>query len=476
MTKAKGVLGALGLAALLAGCSLTPEYQRPEAPVPEAFPAAEAVDAEQARVAAEIGWREFFPDPRLRELIATALENNRGLRQALLNIEQARALYDIQAVEERPQIGAATSAARTRTPGGLTGTGRSVTRTQYEVGLTLTAWELDFFGRLESLSEAALAEYLATRQAQRATRIALVANVARAYLAERAFAEQLALARQTLQARRSAYGLVQQRAQAGAASALDLRQAEVLVAAARVAVAALVRQHAQAVNALNLLVGKTVDRLPEPMPLDEQDIVADIPVGLPSQLLTLRPDVLAAEQRLIAANANIGAARAAFFPRISLTAGAGVASDELSGLFDSGGGTWSFVPQIALPIFDWGRNERNLDLAQVRENLAVVEYEQTIREAFREVADALVALEALEEQLAAQKQLLAAQAARLDLAEQRYDAGVANFLEVLDARRELFEAEQALVEVRRLSLSNAIDLYSALGGGLVAESVEAVEE
>jgi multidrug efflux system outer membrane protein len=467
---------ALALAALLSGCSLTPDYQRPAAPVPVQFPA-DAEGAPGTVALADIGWREFFPDERLQALIETALENNRNLRRAVLDIEQARALYDIRVSERLPEVGAASSAARTRTPGGLSPTGSPAVRTQYEVGVVVSAWELDFFGRLQSLSEAALAEFLATEEARRATQISLVAEVARSYLTERALAEQLALARQTLASRRESYQLVQQRYQAGAASRLELRQADVLVQTARVAVAALVRQHAQAVNALSLLVGKAVEELPAPQSLAQQNIITELPENLGSEVLLQRPDVLAAEQRLLAANANIGAARAAFFPRVSLTAGLGRASSDLSDLFTFGGGTtWSFIPQITLPIFDAGRVRRNLDLAEVRENLAVVEYEETIQEAFLDVANALVARDALEEQLSAQRLLLEAQAERLQLAEQRYEAGIASFLEVLDARRDLFDAEQTLVQTRQLRLSNSIDLYRALGGGLQAQTARPAAE
>ncbi len=462
-------LSALALAGLLlSGCSLTPEYQRPEAPLEAAYPGvapAAAVDEEAVRVA-DIGWRDFFADARLQALIEAALESNRDLRRAALNVEQARALYDIREADQWPSVGVGGSATRQRTPGGVSPTGEASTNTRYEVGVTLSAWELDFFGRLDSLSEVALAEYLATEEARRAAQISLVAEVARVYLAERAAAEQLELARQTLEARRGAFDLVRQRYEAGAASRLDLQQADVLVQSARVSVAALTRQHAQALNALNLLVGETVADLPQAQPLSAQTVLSDLPPGLPSELLSQRPDIRAAERQLMAANANIGAARAAFFPRITLTAGVGTASGELSELFSSDTGTWSFMPQLVLPIFDAGRNRTNLRLAEVRENIAVVEYEQTIQNAFREVADALVAREALDEQVEAQERLLEAQAGRLQLAEQRYQGGVASFLEVLDARRELFDAEQSLLQTRQLRLTNTIDLYRALGGGL----------
>ncbi|NLO79984.1 MAG: efflux transporter outer membrane subunit [Xanthomonadaceae bacterium] len=462
------------LLGLLSGCaSLAPEYQRPEAPVPASYPGGQAGAVAGIR-AVDIGWREFFQDPRLQALIETALEHNRDLRSAVLNIEAARAAYNIQSAERLPSLDAQGSFSRGRTPATLSPTGQDRTTSQYQVGLGIAAFELDFFGRVSSLSEAALAEFLATEEAARAAQISLVAEVGRAYLAERAFAEQLELARQTLAAREDSLRLVRQRFEAGAASALELWQAETLVESARVSVAALERQQAQAGNALALLVGAPLAQLelPAPLPLSQLSVLTDIPPGLPSELLVQRPDIRAAEQRLISANANIGAARAAFFPRITLTGTVGTASTELSDLFGSGSGLWSFMPQITVPIFNSGRNRAALALAEVRRHQAVADYERTIQQAFREVADALVARASLERQLAAQERLLAAQRERLRLAQQRYESGVADYLEVLDAQRELFAAEQALVETRQLRLQNAIDFYRAAGGGLLERSAE----
>lgn len=465
------------LAGLLAGCAtMAPEYERPESPTADTYPAA----IQGTIRAVDIGWRDFFQDARLQDLIETALEHNRDLRLAVLNIEAARAAYNIQSAERLPNLNAQGSFTRSRTPESVSMLpGRpAFTSSQYQVGLGMAAFELDLFGRVRSLSEAALAQYLATEEAARSAQISLVAEVARAYLAERAFAEQLNLARRTVQAREDSYQLAKQRFEAGAASALDLRQVETLLEQARVSAAALARQQAQAVNALTVLVGTPLQQLslPAPLTLSEQRLLADIPAGLPSDLLILRPDIRAAEQRLISANANIGAARAAFFPRISLTGSIGTVSTELSDLFGSGTGTWSFMPQISLPIFDGGRNRANLALSEVRKNQAVVAYEQTIQVAFREVADALVARDNLEEQVAAQERLRAAQAERLTLAEQRYASGVASYLDVLDAQRELFSAEQGLVQMRQLRLTNSIDFYRALGGGLREQSPPAVVE
>lgn len=455
-------------ASVLSGCSMAPKFLRPEAPVAADYPTPSAVAANQSR-ATETGWRTFFPDARLQSLISTALVNNRDLRVAVLRIEEARAQYNIQSADLLPNFnGTATGA---RAPGSLTSSGNSTMSSNYQVGLSLASFELDFFGRVRSLNDAALAQYLATEEARQAAHISLVAEVAKAYLAERAYDEQLTLAQNTLDSRNTAYGLAKQRFEVGASSALDLRQNEALLQSARVAQLTLARQRAQAFNALTVLVGQPLTDLPPAQPLSAQNIVADIPAGLPSDLLTQRPDIRSAEQTLRAANANIGAARAAFFPRISLTAGVGTASNSLSGLFENGSRAWSFAPQLVLPIFQGGRNTANLTLSEVRKNIAIANYEKSIQVAFREVADALVARSLLDEQIDAQGLVQEAQAERLKLANLRFDNGIASSLDVLDAQRELFSAEQSLVQARLLRLTNAIDLYRSLGGGLAETSV-----
>jgi multidrug efflux system outer membrane protein len=462
---------ALLAAGVLTGCSLAPKFVRPDAPVATTYPVSAAEQA--TRNAADIGWREFFPDQRLQALIVTALDNNRDLRTAALRIEEARAQYNIQSADLLPNLNGAVSGSRARTPGNLSPTGVAIVSNSYQVGLSLASFELDFFGRVRSLNDAALAQYLATEQARQAVHISLVAEVAKAYLAERGFAEQQELAQKTLEGRQTAYGLAKQRFEVGASSALDLRLSETLVLSARVSLSTLARQRAQALNALTLLVGKPLTDLPPPQTLSSQNIVTDIPAGLPSDLLARRPDIRAAEQRLRASNANIGAARAAFFPRISLTAGVGTASNALSGLFDAGSHTWSFVPQLVLPIFDAGRNSANLTITEVRNNIVVADYEKTIQTAFREVSDALVARGALEEQVNDQRAVQDAQADRLRLADLRFQNGVASSIDVLDAQRELFTAQQSLVQTRLLRLTNAIDLYRALGGGLAEATTTA---
>ncbi|MYM25221.1 efflux transporter outer membrane subunit [Duganella sp. FT135W] len=480
---------ALFSAALLSACSMAPTYQRPAAPVAAALPSDSAGAASRtsvplplpadARTAVDTGWREYFSDARLQQLIAAALDNNRDLRTAVLRIEEARAQYNIQSADRLPNLNASVADTRAKTPAFLSSTGKSTVGQRYDVGVSVSSFELDFFGRVKSLSDAALASYLATEEARQAAQIALVSQVAQAYYTERAYAEQYALAQQTYEARARTYKLTQQRAEVGASSRLDLRSNETLMETARASALALARQRAQAENALTLLVGQA-PRAAEgtssgaakaantgAMPTDAQiDALSALPAGLPSDLLARRPDIRAAEQRLKAANANIGAARAAFFPRISLTAAVGSSSPALHGLFDSGSGSWSFAPQLTLPIFDAGRNSANLSLAEVRKNIAIADYEKTIQTAFREVADALAARDYLGEQVAAQRAVQEAQADRLKLLQLRFDNGVASSLDILDAQRELFSAQQTLVQARLLRTTSAIDLYRTLGGGV----------
>ena len=463
---------------VLSGCTLAPPFQRPDAPIAGEYPvtANEAQQQSASGITADSGWREFFTDARLQTLIAAALENNRDLRTAALRIEEARAQYNIVSADVLPNLSVGAGGTRQRISEATSPTGTSRVTETYQVGLNMAAFELDFFGRVRSLQDAALSQYLATEEAQRAAHISLVAEVAKAYLTERALAEQQELAQRTLQSRERAYELARQRFEVGASSALDLRQNEVLVQTARASLASLTRQRGQAINLLTFLVGRPLNNLPEPRPLADQGIIAELPAGMPSELLVRRPDIRASERRLMAANANIGAARAAFFPRISLTAGVGALSTELSDLFESGTRIWSFSPQLILPIFDAGRNRANLSVAEVRNNIAVAEYERSIQVAFREVADALVARATIDEQINAQRLVLEAQAERLRLADLRYEGGIASSLEVLDAQRELFNAEQTLVQARLLRLTNAVDLYRSLGGGLNETAVAAKEQ
>ena len=445
----------------LSACQILPEFKKPAAPIPEKFPVTMTPQAAAVPVA-EVGWRDFFLNPGLKQTIAAALANNRDLKTAALRIDEARALYNIQRSDQKPTVNATASASDSRQL--LAGTMRDTT--VYQVGVGMTAFELDLFGRVKNLSESALAQFFATEEAQRAMQVSLVGEVAKAWLNERGLTEQIALAERTLKARTTSYELVKKRFDAGVTNALELRQGETLVQTARTAVLSLKRQHALTVNALALLVGTTIPVSEQSTSLSSQPVTADIGAGLSSELLTHRPDIRAAEQRLRSAQANIAAARAAFFPRISLTAGAGLASTELGDLFQGNSGTWIFSPQLVLPIFDAGRNKANLSLAEVRTDIAVASYEKTIQIAFREVADALSVRATLSDEITAQEAVRASQAARLELAQARYKNGIASYLDVLDAERELFAAEQQLLQTKLLKITNTVDLYRALGGGL----------
>lgn len=453
---------ALALTLALGACSLVPERPITQAGVAAGYPAA----ADTGRVVEDLALPEFLPDPRLQALVTRALENNRDLRQAALRIEEARATYRIQVAEQLPVLGATAQAGRSQIFSPLIPGGAVFRTTQYQVGLGVTAFELDFFGRVRSLSESALAQFLATDEARQAAALSLVAQVARTHLAERALAEQQALAARSLATREASLRVTRQRFDAGINTGMDLRQAESLVEDARTALAALDRQRAQAANALAQLTGAPLAGLPEPLPLVAQLPVQDLAPGLPSTLLARRPDLRAAERRLEAANASIGAARAAFFPRIALTGTFGRTSTELDGLFGGRGfNIWSFLPQLSLPIFDAGRNRANLSLAEVRRDLGVAAYEGSVQTAFREVADALVAREAYVRELESARAKRDAEAARLALFQQRRDAGVIDELAWLDAQRQSFAAEQALVQTLLARSTNLVDLYAALGGG-----------
>ncbi|OJX32460.1 MAG: multidrug transporter [Burkholderiales bacterium 68-12] len=451
---------ALALALLtLAGCSFIPAYERPAAPVPPQWPAQAAAAPEAGQPpGAALPWQDFVQDERLRALVAQALEHNRDLRMAALALEQARAQYQIRGADRAPTVNLGATGSRQTTSGDSIGSA-------YTAGLMVASWEIDFFGRLASLQEAALAQYLATAEARRAVQTSLVAAVANAWLGLQSDEEMLALTRSTLQSREASLKLVQMRNAHGVASALDVRQAESLVAAAQAALAQQERQRALDLNALTLLLGQTPAPGLLPAGGTPDAVFAELPVGLPSDLLVHRADIRQAEQNLLAANANIGAARAAFFPRISLTASAGTASKALSGLFAGGSWGWALAPQALLPIFDAGRNQAALESAQAGRAMAVAQYEKAIQTAFREVADALAGRATLGEQVRAQQAQAVAEAERLRLADLRYSTGVASYLDVLDAQRSLFAAQQALAQVRMAQRQNQVLLYKALGGG-----------
>lgn len=462
----KKLLRVVGVPLFVAACSMAPEYQRPEMPVAPHFPAQELTE-QGMEYAYNIGWREYFKDPRLQEYIGLALEHNRDLRMALLNVEAARLAHRITEADRLPGVNAGAGSARTKSPeSGIPGASRY--STNYNVNVGVSAFELDFFGRVKSLSDAALNQYLSTVEGQKAAHIAIVAQVARSYMTEQLASEQLALAKNTLAANQASYNLVKQQVDAGIANDLDLAQALGQVHTARVEVAVYERQQAIAQNALAELVGT---KLPEPahkrIPLRSHSLLKALPGGIPSEVLLVRPDVLAAEYELKAENANIGAARAAFFPNVTLTTTTGTVSRSFSDLFSSGSSTWNFSPSLTLPIFNWGKLKSNLELSEVRKNIAVANYEKSIQTAFREVADGLVSREPLERQLQAQRSLVATTSEQLRLANLLYTNGIANYLDVLDAQRTLFSARQALLKTYYDQIMNSIALYSALGGGLV---------
>jgi multidrug efflux system outer membrane protein len=454
---------ALILALLLGGCaSMAPPYERPAAPVATSFPdavqAAAAPGAAGTQPAADIDWPQFFTDPRLNRLIALSLQNNRDLRTAVLNIERVRAQYQVQRSEQFPTLLlGATGLYQPNADG-------QGNRSYYTAGLNITGYELDLFGRVRSLTDAALQQYFASEEARKAAQISLVAAVANTYLTLLADDAQLAVARQTLASREQGLRLLKLKFDNGALSEYDLAQAVTLVEGARAAVALLQRQQMQNQNALVLLVGQPLPPdLPPPGTLDSQGLMAALPAGLPSALLERRPDVRQAERQLQAANANIGAAKAAFFPRITLTGSIGLASDDLGGLFDNR--AWQFAPRITLPIFDAGANQANLELSQANRDIAVAQYERSIQVAFREVADALAGRATYGDQLRAQQAQTAAEQKRSDLAELRFRNGVSSFLDVLDAQRALFQTQQATIVVQAAQQQNLVTLYKVLGGG-----------
>ena len=457
-----------GIAIVPAGCTMAPKYARPAAPVPAEWPSGPAYSEVRgaAHVSAVPGlrWREFFTDAKLQQVIGTALTNNRDLRVAALNVEQARALYSVQRAELFPVVDATGSLTKERIPANVEGFPEPVTIKDYSVNLGITSWEIDFFGRIRSLKDRALAEDLATEQAHRSAQIMLVSSVANAYLALAADRENLKLSDTTRKVQQAAYDLVKRRYELGLATELDLFRAQTPLDVARRDVAIYTQQVAKDENALNLLVGAPTARELLPSELGGVTLPKEISAGISSEVLLRRPDVLEAESLLKAANADIGAARAAFFPQISLTAAIGTASSDLSGLFKSGSGAWSYAPQIVMPIFDartWSANKA----AQVQREIAVTQYEKAIQSAFREVADALAVRGTVDQQVAAQESLVNASAETYRLATSRYDKGLDNYLGVLDAQRSLFAAQQALVSLRLEKLANQVRLYAALGGG-----------
>ena len=457
-------LAPLCAAMALSACSFIPTYERPAAPVATSFAGEAAVATNPAPsatavVAADIAWQDFFKDARLKRLIELSLQNNRDLRVAVLAIEQTRAQYQLRRADTLPTLNAGTTGSRGPAASG------AVTST-YTAGLSVTAYELDFFGRVRALSQAAQAQLLGSEEARKTVQISLIAAVANTYVSLLADDELLRVTRESLTTRQESLRLTQLKFDNEAASKLELSQAQSLLEGAKAAFAQTTRQRALDENALTLLVGQPLPAdLPAGLAITAQGMLPDLPAGVPSELLTRRPDIRQAEQQLLANNANIGAARAAFFPRITLTGSAGVVSNDLDTLFSNGTSAWMFAPQLLLPIFDYGRNQANLESAKVARDIAVAQYEKAIQTGFREVADALAGRATLGEQLRAQNAQLAAEQTRMELTDLRFKQGVSNAFDVLDAQRSLFATQQAAVLVQAQQVQNLVTLYKVLGGG-----------
>lgn len=457
------------LVALLAGCSFLPDYERPAAPVPAQWPTDSKPGTGKAASAVE--WRAYFTDPYLQELIVAALAHNRDLKIAVARVAEARALAGIARADRFPTVDISVQQQAARVPGDLNTTGQPIISRRYDANLGISAFELDFWGRVDNLETAARASFFASEFAQRAFRLSLIADVAVAYYSLAELETRTALAEATATSRADSRRLIEQRRDVGLATDLDFLAADGAWQSARAEAANLARQRAAAENALRLLVGThpaasitvagTADAAPRAPSLSA---LPEIAVGLPAETLLARPDVLAAEQRLIAANANIGAARAAFLPKIVLTAAIGTASPALAGLFGGGSGAWSFVPVLKWPLFDNDRTAANVDLVEARKVITVADYEKTIQQAFREVADLLAARQHYAAQLQALEAAEQAQTERLKRVEQRHLGGVSSYLELLDAQREQFAAQQAVLAARRAMATTAAGLFKAVGG------------
>ncbi len=458
----------VGIALFLGGCTLAPKYTQPKAPIPVEWPQGVAYKSAQAApgtaTVPELSRREFFADEHLQKIIETALKNNRDLRLAALNVERARALYGIQRAELFPAVNAVGSGSKQRVPADLSTTGESMTVEQYGVNLGISSWEIDFFGRIRSLKDRALEEYLATDQARRSAQIALVAEVARVYLTLAADRANLKLAQSTLETQQANYNLIKRRYEVGLVTELDLRQAQTRVDAARRDVPRFTQLAAQDQNALNLLAGSPLPEDLLPVNLSSVTPPSEISPGLSSEALLNRPDIVAAEHRLKGAYAFIGVARAAFFPRISLTTSVGTASDELSSLFKSGSGAWNFAPQIVLPIFD-ARTWAALRVSKANREIILTQYEKAIQTAFREVADSLAVQGTINQQVSAQQSLVNAVAETYRLSNKRYTTGIDSYLAVLVAQRSLYAQQQVLIALHLAKLANQVRLYAVLGGG-----------
>lgn len=462
--KFKPAISAAAVSLALSACAMIPKYEQPAVAVPETF---QHDTAPSGIVAASLGWQDYFADPRLHRLIEIAIERNTDLRGAALNAEAVRAQYMISRAALLPGINASGTGQRGRVAADLSGTGSSNVSSAYNVGLGVTSYELDLFGKVRSTSQAALQSYFASVASRDATHLSLISSVAKAYFNERYAEERMALAQRVLQTREQTYKLTQLRHRAGVISAVDLRQQEALIESAKADYASAVQAREQARNAMAVLLNQPLPAdLPAGLPLSRQFAIKQLPAGLSSEVLLNRPDIRAAEFALKRANANIGAARAAFFPSISLTGMIGTGSTELSGLFKGGNSTWTFAPSINLPIFNWGSNVANLDYAKIMQQAEIVNYEAAVQSAFRDVSDALVAREQLDKTYAANAQQSKAYADALRLINLRYRHGVASALDLLDAERSSYAADTTQLATQLTLLENMADLYKALGGGL----------
>ena len=473
----RNVLPIVVIIVCLTGCgTLAQKYTRPEVPTPSVWPSGpaykDAANKPSEPAATDIPWRDFFTNAQLQKVIELALANNRDLRVAALTVEKTRAIYQIQRSELLPTVNASATASKERVPGIISGTGQFETVKLYNVNLGISAWELDFFGYIRSLEEQALQEYLATEQARRSAQISLVSEVAMVYLTIAADRGNLNLARSTLETQQGVYDLIRRQYEVKLANELDLRRAQTQVDAARGDVARYTQLVAQGQNALNLLAGSPVPEDLLPPDLASVSPPKDISPGLSSEVLLRRPDIMAAEHQLKGAYAFIGAARAAFFPRIALTTAVGTTSDELSGLFSSGSGTWIFAPQVTMPIFD-ARTWAAYRVSKAVQKIAMTQYEKAIQTAFREVADVLAVRGTVDQQVAAQQSIVDSAQQIYRLSNQRYTNGIDSYLGVLYAQRSLYGAQQGLIFLQLAKLANEVRLYAVLGGG--EEYLEASE-
>jgi multidrug efflux system outer membrane protein len=451
------------ISAMASACaSVATPYEKPALPVKDTY--SEDI-SKNGLDASTLGWHDYFSDPRLQSLIAQALDNNRDLRIAALRVEESRAIYGIQRADQYPTMAIQAGIDRSRTPADLSFTGQKLILSQYQVDVGVSTWEIDFWGRIRSLKEAALQNYLASDEARRAVMISIITQVANSDMVLREIDERIVLTQKTIATRQESLRIFTRRVEVGATSRFDLTQVQTLLSQAQSLGTQLIQDREAQLNALTLLVGSTIVFPADKVGLSSLDLLKELSPGIPSELLINRPDIIAAEDQLKASNANISAARAAFFPQITLTGFFGSSSAALDGLFASGSHAWQFFPSISLPIFDGGRRNSNLDLTEVRRNLAVANYEKTVQNAFRDVSDALSARRWLDEQIIIAKVTLATQSERARLSMLRYNNGASSYLEVLDAERDLLAAEQQLVQTRRSAISSRINLYAALGGG-----------